>query len=247
MYIKPVNSISEGIIEQEWDAVADYRDNLIRTGQDISLLDVTEPFVLEIISHESIKSVLDCGCGTGHLSGLMAEKLKKSVVGIDISGRSIMLAQKNYDSKEELFFVKSSIMHFAKHDVKFDACVANMVIMDIADIKNNLKAIYNMVKPGGIFCFTITHPCFWPIYWSYFNEPWFKYDSEIFLKAPLYINNKRLGETTHIHRPLSTYISLSKDVGFRIEEIRELYPLTSHLDLDYHYEYPRFIGFVCRK
>ena len=247
MYIKPVNSISEVIIEQEWDAIADYRDSLIRTGQDISLLDVTEPFVLENISHESIRSVLDCGCGTGHLPSLMAEKLEKEVVGIDISGRSITLAQKNYGHKPNLNFVKSSVIHFAKHDLKFDACVANMVLMDLTNIKKNLEAIYKMVKPGGVFCFTITHPCFWPIYWSYFNEPWFKYDSEIFLRAPLYINNKCLGETTHIHRPLSTYILLCKESGFKIEEIRELYPLTSHLDLDYHYEYPRFIGFVCRR
>ena len=247
MYIKPVDSISDSIIEQEWDEIADIRDRLIQTGQDISLLDVTEPFVLEIISSDKINTVLDCGCGSGHLTQIIANKFKKSVVGIDISGKSISLAQRHYGHYNNLSFVKSSIIHFAKHDISFDACIANMVLMDIADIKRNLIAIYNLVKPNGLFCFTITHPCFWPIYWGYFKEPWFHYESEIYIKAPFYVNGEYVGKTTHVHRPLSTYITLCKEVGFTIENVKELYPLNSHLDLNYHYDYPRFIGFICRK
>lgn len=247
MYIKPVDSINDSIIEQEWDEVADYRDRLIQSGQDISLLDVTEPFILEAISPEGMRSVLDCGCGSGHLTQIIANRLKKTVIGIDISGKSIALAEKNYGESDNLTFLKSSIIHFAKHDIVFDACIANMVLMDIADIKRNMISIFNLLKPNGTFCFTITHPCFWPIYWEYFNEPWFNYESEICIKAPFYINGKHVGQTTHVHRPLSLYISLCKEVGFTIEKIKELYPLNSHLDLNYHYDYPRFIGFVCRK
>lgn len=247
MYIKPVEAINDSIIEQEWDDVAIYRDHLIQSGQDVSLLDVTEPFILKAVSCKEIQTVLDCGCGTGHLTQIIANKLKKSVIGIDISGKSIDLAEKHYGNNDNLTFLKSSIVHFAKHDVSFDACIANMVLMDIAELKRNLAAVFNLLKPNGTFCFTITHPCFWPIYWEYFNEPWFNYESEIYIKAPFYVNGKRIGQTTHVHRPLSTYISLCKDVGFTIKEIQELYPLSSHLDLNYHYDYPRFIGFVCQK
>lgn len=247
MYIKPVASINDNIIEQEWDEIADIRDKLIQSGQDISLLDVTEPFILEVISPDKIRTVLDCGCGSGHLTQIIANKLKKTVVGIDISGRSISIAQEHYGDHNNLSFLKSSIIHFAKHDINFDACIANMVLMDIADIKRNLIAIYNLVKPNGLFCFTITHPCFWPIYWEYFKEPWFNYGAEICINAPFSVNGKYVGKTTHVHRPLSTYTSLCKEVGFSVEDIKELYPLNSHLDLNYHYDYPRFIGFICRK
>ncbi len=247
MYIKPVDSINDSIIEQEWDEIADVRDRMIRSGQDISLLDVTEPFILESISSDEIKTVLDCGCGSGHLTQMVANRFKKSVIGIDISGKSIDLAKKNYGDSDNLDFVKSSIIHFAKHTISFDACIANMVLMDLAEIKRNLNAIYDLLKPNGLFCFTITHPCFWPIYWEYFKEPWFNYGAELNIKAPFYVNGEYIGKTTHVHRPLSTYFALCKEVGFSVENIKELYPLNSHLDLNYHYEYPRFIGFVCRK
>lgn len=247
MYIKPVDSFNDNIIEQEWDTIADVRDRLIHSGQDISLLDVTEPFVLEVISRDDIRSVLDCGCGSGHLTQIIANKLKKSTVGIDISGKSIDLAEKHYGRSDNVSFIKSSIIHFAKHKISFDACVANMVLMDISEIRQNLVAIYSLLNTNGTFCFTITHPCFWPIYWEYFKEPWFNYGSEICIKAPFYVNGEFLGETTHVHRPLSSYITICKEVGFTIEHIKELYPLNSHLDLNYHYDYPRFIGFICRK
>jgi len=247
MYIKPIDSIDETLIEQEWDAVAAFRDDIIRAGRDISLVDVTEPFVLETISRDDIKSVVDCGCGTGHLSYLMVEKLKKHVVGIDISGNSIKIAKKNYCENEDLSFIKTSIRHYAERGGKFDACVANMVLMDMVDVNSNLSAMYQMLNPKGLFCFTITHPCFWPIYWEYFKEPWFEYSAELCIRAPFQISSSLVGHTTHIHRPLTKYISMCQSAGFEIIRLEELYPKSSHLEYDYKYDFPRFMGFVCQK
>jgi len=247
MYIKPIDSFTEEIVEQEWDAVAAFRDDVIRDGRDISLIDVTEPFVLESVSSDGIKTVLDCGCGTGHLSYLMAVKLGKKVTGIDISGKSIQVAKENYESCSDVIFIKTSIKQFATQHESYDACIANMVMMDLADMKSNLEAIYQMLKPGGLFCFTITHPCFWPIYVKYFDEPWFQYNKEIYITAPFYVNNYFIGHTTHVHRPLSKYVSLCKDTGFQLMVQKELYPQSSHLELNYEYKYPRFLGFVYRK
>lgn len=248
MYIKPINDISDKIVEQEWDAVADIRHRIIQNGEDISLLDVTEPFILESISNygEGL-SVLDCGCGTGHLTYLIAEKLDKKVYGIDISGKSIKIASQDYGDINNINYEKISIVDFSKRNIDFDMCIANMVLMDIVDIEKNIEAIHNMIKTGGCFFFTITHPCFWPIYWGYFSEPWFRYNSEIFINAPFQISKSLIGNTTHVHRPLSKYIELCKKSGFGIVEIKELYPTASHLEIDYKYDYPRFIGFVCKK
>lgn len=247
MYIKPISKIDEKTIEQEWDTIADFRDQIIKNGEDISLLDITEPFIMECLGSITASSVLDCGCGTGHLSFLISKKLDKYVTGIDISGKSIERAKKNYQETTKLRFIKSSICSYSKYNNKYDVCIANMVLMDIKDLEENLFAIYNMICENGFFCFTITHPCFWPIYWNYFENDWFNYNSEIYIKAPLWIRNKRIGESTHVHRPLSRYISACINTGFKIIDIQELYPKTTHLELDYQYNYPRFIGFVLKK
>lgn len=247
MYIKPVNSINDRMIEQEWDLIAELRDEIIRTGKDISLLDVTEPFILESVCSYNVNRILDCGCGTGHLSYLFAQKMQKKVDGIDMSGKCIEIAKCNYSHVPNLTFFKESIIDYSNREIIYDACFANMVLMDMMNVKDNLNAIYLMLKNRGIFSFTITHPCFWPFYCNYFNEPWFDYRSEISIKAPFQVNNNLIGHTTHIHRPLSKYISLCQEVGFEIIKIEELYPKSSHMELSYKYDYPRFLGFLCQK
>lgn len=246
MDIKSINIVNESDIEREWDNIADFRDKIILSGEDISLIDVTEPFVLEFISSKNINSIIDCGCGTGHLSYLISKISGKNVVGIDISSRSIKIAKNNYRNRDNLAFIHSSIInYFEKFPTNVDACVANMVLMDIVELEDNLKAIYNLLTTNGYFCFTITHPCFWSIYWNYFNESWFNYNSEICITAPLKINGNFVGETTHIHRPLTQYISLCNKVGLEVVDIEELYPQQTHQN--YKYDYPRFMGFICRK
>lgn len=250
MYFKAIKTedvLDEKIIEYEWDHIAETRDHIIQDGKDISLLDVTEPFVLKQLCRYQPDCVLDCGCGTGHLSSLIAQKIKSSVDAIDISGKSISIAKQRYNNTNYLNFQKCSIIEHTKTNKLYDSCVANMVLMDTINLNANLRAIYKMLKKGGTFIFTITHPCFWPLYWNYFNEPWFEYDKEICIKAPLCINSKTMAETTHIHRPMNMYLTSLVDVGFTINKIEELFPLSSHLDIDYCYEYPRFIGVVCRK
>lgn len=247
MYIKPVESVDEKIIEKEWDDVAEIRDKFIQRGEDISLLDVTEPFIMKCIGDNDAKTALDCGCGTGHLSYLISQKLGKIVTGIDISSKCINRAEANYNDIPNLKFIRRSIIQHTDYKIKYEMCFANMVLMDLTDLKSNVESINKMLCLNGFFYFTITHPCFWPIYWDYFNQDWFEYNSEIYIKAPLQIRNNIVGYTTHIHRPLSNYINICLKAGFTIIKIEELFPISSHLELDYKYDYPRFIGVICKK
>src|SRR5947209_11744541 len=43
---------------------------------------------------------------------------------------------------------------------RFDAAVCNMALMDMAEIDPLMRGIRQVVKPGGRFVFSLTHPCF---------------------------------------------------------------------------------------
>src|SRR5260370_33882335 len=42
---------------------------------------------------------------------------------------------------------------------RFDAAVCNMAIMDMAEIDPLIRGIRQVVKPGGRFVCSLTHPC----------------------------------------------------------------------------------------
>lgn len=244
--IKHIGNITKKQIATEWDLVADKREQLIQSNSDISLLYVTEPFVAKCLNLIPGKNVLDCGCGSGHLSALIA-KFDRNVTAIDISGKSINIAEKKYNHIKNIRFYRHSIEDHSKLGFRYDLCISNMVFMDVFNIEEVMSSIYNILNENGYLCFSITHPCFWPIYAGYFDSEWFKYNSEICISAPLIINKRTIGTTTHFHRPLEQYISLCQSAGFKIELIEELYPYSINDDVNYKYEYPRFLGIVCQK
>ncbi len=238
-YRKSIHDISA-----EWDAICNARQSVIDGGQDISLIAVTVPCILRNISINHPRISLDVGCGSGYLTYKVAE-LSTKCVGIDISKNSIRLAESLY-KKHNLSFKCCAIEDFV-YNMTFDTCIANMVFMDDPNWLKSIQRIYDLLINNGRFYFTITHPCFWPRYWEYQDEPWFKYNQEIFVENEFTISlSKSIGMTTHIHRPLSQYVSGLITTGFVIEKIEEIYPVIN-IPKGYNYEYPRFLFFQAKK
>lgn len=231
-------------ISTEWNTVCKSRQSIIDKGQDISLIAVTIPCILKNISENNPKILLDAGCGSGYLT-YKAANLSTKCVGIDISENSICLAKSMY-KKNNLSFECCAIEEFI-YDIPFDTCIANMVFMDDPNWLISIRHIYDLLDKNGRFYFTITHPCFWPQYWNYQNEPWFNYNQEIFIENEFVTSlSKSIGITTHIHRPLSQYVSGLISTGFIIEKIEEIYPTIDTPEV-YNYEYPRFLFFQSKK
>ena len=42
----------------------------------------------------------------------------------------------------------------------FDAALCNMALFDISDIEPLFRALSRLLKPGGVFVYTMMHPCF---------------------------------------------------------------------------------------
>lgn len=242
----PVNK-DDRALACEWDKIAIYRDKQIKNGLDLSFSSVLLPCILDLSKNSDFSNVLDAGCGTGYLTYEISKKAKK-VVGVDFSEENILIAKKKC-SLSNTEFVNTSIENYAKSCIHnyFSLCIANMTLMNVTSLDGVIKAISKLLKPNADFIFTITHPCYWPLYWNYFNKDWFDYKEEISIEAPFKItlDSDSKYVTTHFHRPLEMYIKTLLKYHFILKDLVEPIPAyTDQVNLQYKktWKYPRFIG-----
>ena len=237
-------------IESEWDAIAELRHDQIVTGRDISYTEVMVPMVEDLISTASMSRVLDVGCGTGELTERLSRR-GGDAIGVDVSAKSILIAQQVNPRKRNLTYLHSSIEDFVAHTdgEKFSLVVASMTLMTSPNQRTVWESAAKLLQPGGVFVATLTHPCFWPIYWGYFDAVWFNYSAELVIEAPFRISKETSSlTTTHVHRPLSDYLIAASEAGLSIETLAEPIP-TEAVQRKYPvpWGFPRFLGIRARK
>ncbi|USI75745.1 class I SAM-dependent methyltransferase [Sphingopyxis sp. USTB-05] len=232
---------------EEWDAIAPVRIEQIISGRDITFPNILLPGVLSLLKDENHNSVLDAGCGVGvlttHLSGIF-----KKVVGVDPSPESIRIANENF--RYDANFLVSTMEDFSKFSkFNFNVITANMVLMDVLNLDSFLEGVARRLRKGGAFIFTMTHPCFWPEYYGYRNESWFRYNDDAIVESPFRISYQQDCRlvSTHVHRPLERYIDAFSRHGLLLEEMREPFP-DAALEASYpsRWEFPRYIIGRCR-
>jgi predicted TPR repeat methyltransferase len=247
---KPIHPTykSRAEIESEWDAIAPIRDAQISQGKDISFLKVLLPAIEQLTINSDFTHVLDVGCGVGFITEALSTRAS-SIVGVDLSKRSIELAQKRLNYTHHAHFFYRSIEEFAEQTApnSFSLAIANMTLMTALDLSSLLRSVARLLPPGTHFVFTITHPCFWSHYWGYDTADWFHYNQEIVVEAPFKISLDVADMvTTHVHRPLSQYISSLKEVGFLIEAVLEPFPPPDADPVYLHnWKQPRFLAIRC--
>lgn len=216
---------SEDEISREWDKIVERRTVEIKCGNDKSFWQLMLPQIKKRIKEtckESCQLLIDCGCGSGEML-INIEDSIESGIGIDISKKSIELASRNKNTKLDFFNV--SIEEFAKENIQCaDVCVLNMLLSNVINHKKICKDVYSMLKDGGRIMIIVPHPCYWPLYWDYYNEDWFEYKEQICMMGDFAITDVGIiGQSTHVHRPLESYINSLIGVGFRLTYIEELY------------------------
>ncbi|HLR55780.1 MAG TPA: class I SAM-dependent methyltransferase [Actinomycetales bacterium] len=174
-------------------------------------------------------------------SGETRQSETVQVVGVDPSPQSIALARAS--NPQETYHVGTLESFAAKNpSQRFDLAVANMVLMDAPDLDGLLKGVARLTR-GGRFVATIAHPAFWPLYLGYAGKETFSYGNETFVEAPYVVNNRSFNSaTTHIHRPVSRYISAFTQAGMaitRMEELRGTEPRSV-------FPFPRFLAIEAR-
>jgi len=221
-----------------WDENAEVWTQLARAGYDVYRDLVNTPAFLAMLPDIQGRRGLDIGCGEGHNTRLLAQR-GATMTALDISATFIRYARQT--EREQPLGIEYQIasgVELPFGDRMFDFATAFMSLMDMADSESAIREAFRVIKPGGFFQFSISHPCFLTPQWK-----WVKDDSgqRIGVVCGQYFDQKpaRVAEWTFSHAPaelketlrnfkapifqrtLSVWLNLLANTGFQIERATE--------------------------
>ena len=125
----PTNNWNATLYDQKHSFVSEYGKSLI-----------------PLLDPQSGESILDIGCGTGHLTNAIAES-GAHVIGLDSSASMIEIARTTYPDLE---FVVANARNFS-FPTPFDAVFSNAALHWIPEAEEVVRSIATALKPGGRF------------------------------------------------------------------------------------------------
>ncbi|MBZ0288431.1 MAG: class I SAM-dependent methyltransferase, partial [Anaerolineae bacterium] len=149
-----------------WDTNAETWDKRIGGGGGWQT-SVIAPIAERMLNIQPGEHVLDIACGNGHFSRRLAA-LGATVVASDFSPKLIELAKgRTTEHADRISYHvvdatdESQLMALAgAENLRFDAGVCNMALMDMPATDPVFRAVAKLLKPDGRFVFSIMHPAF---------------------------------------------------------------------------------------
>lgn len=234
-----------------------------RDGSSIYHVYLEKPAMYGKLPVLSGKYVLCMGCGSGEEVDYLYSAGASSVTGIDISSGLIEIAKKNFPGKD---FRVMDMEQLEFPDESFDFAFASLSMHYLLDWKRTLSSLHSILKKGGVFLFSITHPLFsavdrtedekvklrilgyrdivetgaWEIYGNYFET------------KTLDINLNYTFTAANCHRPLSLLVKDIIGSGFEILDIAEPRALDESKEefkkfWEIHQRIPEFMIFEIKK
>ena len=232
-------------VARHWDENAPDWVRGVRAGYDVYRDYVNNPAFFEMLGDVKGLRVLDVGCGEGTNTRKLAD-LGASVVAVDVS-EAMIAAAREHESAEPrdiTYHVASGNDLGVCRDNDFDAVVSTMAMMDMADYAGCVREVARVLRPGGIFQFSISHPCTMTRRWRWMKDdegkrlgvvvgdyfglephpPEEDVDEWFFGAAPPEVKaGARAFRVPRFYRTLSEYFNTLAEIGFAIEKIIEPY------------------------
>ncbi len=219
-----------------WDQNADFWDQRMGEGNVFHKL-LIEPTQIEFLEITGGELILDAACGNGQFARKMAD-LHARVIAVDASERMIenAKARSAHHAGEIEYRVcdctdKDRLLALGER--RFDRVVCTMALMDMAEIEPLVSASAKLLKAGGLFVFSVLHPCFNS---GMTKQGMERHDiggelvEEYFVKVSRYslpVTTKglaMLGQPApqfYFHRPLATLFSTFFSAGFVLDGLAE--------------------------
>lgn len=145
-----------------WNANAATWDAKMGEGNDFVEI-LQWPAILRLFNPQPGQHILDAACGNGLMSRRLAG-LGASVTAFDFSSNLVDYARQRTAPELPISYYVldateptdlESLSNF-----QFDSILCNMALFDIANVEPLFRAVPHILKPGGIFVFTLMHPAF---------------------------------------------------------------------------------------
>src|SRR2546427_5214790 len=244
--------ITDRAVRKGWDDVASWWVSRYTAKGDINREWVIDPALLEILGNVRGFKVLDAGCGTGYLSRLLA-KAGASVDGVDVSAKQLEAARRDQETEElDIRYRQGDLADLSVfRGGTVDLAVSHIVLQDVRRLSEAVREVYRVLRPGGRFVFSITHPSFEaPVPGRWVIEP---ADSEriedrqgmlvdrYFERAAVYWGPPGEFLAVGFHRPLRDYFAALHGAGFMVSRYEEPLPKAEALK-----RFPRYFRDMLR-
>ena len=128
-----------------WDRVAGVYDLFVNVINGKTHKELRR-IVADLIEPEDV--VLECACGTGLLSTVIAEKCKQ-LIATDFAPKMLKRAEKNCEAYRNVVFRQANILSLDFQDGSFDKVVAGNVIHLVDEPLKALNELDRVCRPGG--------------------------------------------------------------------------------------------------
>lgn len=219
-----------------WDEMTDWWDAKMGDEGDLWHRALIDPPLLRLVGDVAGTRLLDLACGNGYLSRRFARQ-GAIVVGVDANAPLIERARAR-EAQEPLgiTYHVGSAEHLAMlEDGAFDLVVCNMALMDIENAAGAIQEVARVLRPGGRFVASLSHPCFdkvdtsgWTIEYIYpLTTIWRKisrYREIAAADLPWELVPGQTVMTRAYHRPLSWYFRALRAATLVVAALEEPEP-----------------------
>ena len=124
--------------------------------------------IADAIKSIKYKSLLDVGCGTGHLIYLLSQQTKANYVGIDLSSKMIEEAYKK--KIKNATFIEGSATKLPFSKKTFDIVTCSESFHHYLEADKAIKEVYRVLKKGGYYIVADKNVSRFIWYHNFFNR-----------------------------------------------------------------------------
>jgi ubiquinone/menaquinone biosynthesis C-methylase UbiE len=178
---------------------------------------------LQVLGPVAGKDVLEVGSGASQCSRWLVSQ-GAWAVGLDLSHRQLQHSRRiDQESGVVVPVVEGTATHLPFADGSFDIVFSSFgALQFVADIERCVAEVWRLLRPGGRFAFSITHPTRW-MFPDDPTEGGLTASQSYWDRTPYVEIADDTGAVSYVehHRTIGDWVRLLADQGFRLLDIAE--------------------------